>query len=126
MSSAILIASRLKTLQYLDNIKKCTFVYTEHTEQSDVARPYQAWYLGPLTEESTNWAVGKMDPQTNWDDNLEQTIGKIEDTIGERKEQANLGDLKIELMAIHGRERGGVRGGGLKRPIQGWQMDWFG
>ncbi|KAF8865616.1 hypothetical protein BDZ45DRAFT_668560 [Acephala macrosclerotiorum] len=111
----------LTTLQNLPNIKKCTFVYTEHTQQSDVARPYQAWYLGPLTDETTNFAVGKMDPQTNWDDSLEQTIGKIEDNVEKRQSQAMTGrpegDLKIELMAIHGRERGRISGGGLKRPL---------
>ena len=86
--------------------------------------------MGPLTDETTNFAVGKMVPQTNWDDSLEQTIGKIEDTIENRQAQAMTGrpegDLKLELMAIHGRERGSVPGTGLKRPTQGWQMDWFG
>ncbi|CZR61920.1 uncharacterized protein PAC_11817 [Phialocephala subalpina] len=120
----------LKVLRHLPNIKKCSFVYTEHTLQSDVVQPYQAWYLGPLTDETTNFTVGKMVPQTNWDDSLEQTIGKIEDTIENRQAQAMTGrpggDLKLELMAIHGRERGSVPGTGLKRPTQGWQMDWFG
>ncbi|KAE8452270.1 hypothetical protein EG329_000970 [Mollisiaceae sp. DMI_Dod_QoI] len=92
----------LETLKYLTNIKKCTFVYTEHTLQKDIVDPYQAWKLGPLTEETTMFEVGKMAPKTNWDETLEQTATKIESEVVKRKGEAmREDDLQFDVMAIH-------------------------
>ncbi len=119
--------NRLITLKRLKNIKKCTIVYTEHTLQRDIVKLYQAWYLGPLTEKATMFEVGKMIPQTNWDETLEQTIARIENEIVRRKGEAGRkDDLQLELMAIHGRNREILPPSKLKKPLAGWQMDWFG
>lgn len=111
----------------LPNIKKCALVYTEHTLQADIVRPYQSWTLGTPSDDTTLFHVGKMDPLTNWDNSLDQTISKIEAEI-EAKQKAELRDteMEFEVMAIHGRERKFLPLSKLKRPLAGWEMDWFG
>lgn len=119
--------NRVEILKGLPNINKCTFVYTEHTLQKDVVRPYQSWKLGPVSEDTTLFHVGKMQPITNWDDSLEQTISKMKSEIETRKDSELAdNDIQFDVMAIHDRERKYLPLSKLKRPLAGWEMDWFG
>jgi len=83
--------------------------------QDDVVKPYVAWYLYSPDEATT------LDP--NW---------KAQETSAWTYIQAGRGELKhgdeleIRVLSIHDREREYLPPGKLKRPIEGWQMDWFG
>ncbi|KUJ08092.1 uncharacterized protein LY89DRAFT_789328 [Mollisia scopiformis] len=117
----------LETLKHLPNIKKCAIVYTEHTLQKDILKPYAAWNLGPPSLETTMWIVGKMEPVNNWDEDLEQTVSHIEQNIETRKGKVEFGnDVEFEVMSIHGRAREFIPDPQRKRGLSGWQMDWFG
>lgn len=122
--------SSLKTLKKLHNIKRCTIIYTEHTLQNDIPQPYQAWKLGPVSNETSLFHVGKMHPMTNFDNTLEETVARIGAQIQRRRGEAactNRGEeLEFEIMCIHGRERKYLPEKKLKRGEAGWEMDWFG
>ncbi|PVH69298.1 hypothetical protein DL98DRAFT_177034 [Cadophora sp. DSE1049] len=114
----------VKTLNALPNIKKCSFIYTDHTLQADLVTA-QSWYLGPLTKEtalSDQWKVVEAD--------MGRHVAKLKETgkIGDWNPlKINLrDDVEIEFCGIHGREREWLPKDKLKRELQGWEMDWFG
>jgi len=105
----------VKTLDSLHNIERVIFVITDHTLQKDLVKPYVPWKLGPLSKETC----------LTEDFNKKEAYAKGD--ISRRKgEMVDNVDLQIELMSIHDRNREILPPGKLRRPIQGWEMDWFG
>lgn len=114
----------IKTVNALPNIKKCSFIYTDHTLQADLVTD-QSWHLGPLTKEtalSDQWEAAQA--------NMARQVSKLKETekIGDWNPiVVKLRDgVEIEFCGIHGRGRQWLPKDKLKRELQGWEMDWFG
>ncbi|KAL2064944.1 hypothetical protein VTL71DRAFT_4084 [Oculimacula yallundae] len=116
----------VKTINALPNIKKCTFVYTDHTLQKDIVSS-EPWSLGPLTEETTlskDWSA--------WEASMTGELEKAKSSAGVDSPYGpppipKLRDgVQVTVGAIHDRERETLPANKLRRETQGWEMDWFG
>jgi hypothetical protein len=107
--------SRIKILDALPGLENVIFTITDHTLQKDLVKPYVPWTLGPLSAE------------TCLSDDFRHTEQYAKGNIAmRRRELKNNVDVKIDLMSIHQRGREYLPMDQLKRPLQGWEMDWFG
>ncbi|KAK0118366.1 hypothetical protein ONS95_012654 [Cadophora gregata] len=112
------------TINALPNIKRCSFIYTDHTLQADLVTG-KPWSLGLMTEQTAltdEWAVVEAD--------MARQVAKLKETgkIGEWN-PLNIKlrrGVEIDFCGIHGRERECLPKDKLKRPLAGWEMDWFG
>ena len=119
MCRARLLAAELK------HVEKSTIVYTKHDERKDLSVAYCPWSLGQVSEETTLDA----DLQTKRD--FYQNPNKTElqyytDTFMVQWRELIGKDLTLEFAAIHDRKREDLPEHSRQRPIQGWEMDWFG
>ena len=103
------------SMKLLPNIETCIFIYWDHTLQRDLVKPYVPWRIGPLTEAVT--MAGNLD---EFERNAWHTIKEKRSELDVRSA------LEIQLLAIHDREREYLPSEVLRRPLAGWEMDWFG
>ncbi|KAG4432956.1 hypothetical protein IFR05_011551 [Cadophora sp. M221] len=111
-------------LNDLPNIKKCSFIFTDHTLQPDLSTG-EAWHLGPSTKATT---LSENCEAVKTDMNRQIQRLKAKGLIGEWNPlNVTLREgVDIEVKAIHGRARGWLAPDKLRRETAGWERDWFG
>ncbi len=86
--------SRIETLNLLPNITSCTFVHLLHTNQKDLVKMYEPWYLGSPTPGATlaSRDLFKRVERFAWDD-----INRDRSRLTP--------DREIHFLVIHGRKK---------------------
>lgn len=109
------MSNRAILLSSLPNIKKCTFVYTDHISSIDIVTPYLPWTLG------------RMNIKTTLSDRYQRRQIEIRRAIEQARTEHSLGvGTEISVAAIHGRARRRVKDDKLKRQRDQSERDFFG
>jgi len=117
-----LTQNRIKSIAGLPDLKTCTFIYTKHTLQESLVKPYCFWNIGPLDKEYTldeDWSIEYDKAKTEIPAHR-AAEAEWEPELWDRP------DLEITMGAIHNRERENLPLNKLYKPTELWEMDWFG